>query len=45
MSPEEKTPAEMAAAVGIPGVARHVFLRVDEDPDTAVTTAPVHPCG
>jgi (2Fe-2S) ferredoxin len=27
----EKTPAEMAAAMGVPGVERHVFLCVDED--------------
>lgn len=33
MSPEQKTPAEMAAAVGVPGVERHVFLCVDEDCD------------
>ncbi|MBW3620617.1 MAG: (2Fe-2S) ferredoxin domain-containing protein [Actinobacteria bacterium] len=34
MSPDKKTPAELAAALGVPGIERHVFLCVDEDCDT-----------
>lgn len=33
MPPEDRSPAELAAAIGVPGIERHVLLCVDEDCD------------